>query len=162
MIEVDNPIYEFGEVLEGVFVIHAFVLTNMGDEPLTITRVTTSCGCTTTNLAKTTLARGESVELGAILDTVGYGGRTITKLITVESNDPKDAKPTLQLKGVVERAQSYNIAAGDLNYLFYVLIDLRNPEDYTTAHLMGEIYKNKGALRRFARLLQAGVGRQKL
>jgi hypothetical protein len=95
MIGVDNPIYEFGEVLEGVFVIHTFVLTNMGDEPLTITRVTPSCGCTTTNLAKTTLARGESVELGAILDTVGYGGRTITKLITVESNDPKDAKPTL-------------------------------------------------------------------
>ena len=138
-ITANESVYQFGTVLEGVVVTHTFVLTNNGDEALAITSVHTSCGCTTTDLAKKNLAPGESVNLDAILDTVGFGGRTITKMIYVESNDPANPKLVLQLKGTVNRAQQYNIACGDLNYLFYLLVDLRDAEMYAASHMLGAI-----------------------
>ena len=138
-ITANESVYQFGSVLEGVVVTHTFVLTNAGDETLVITSVHTSCGCTTIDLAKKNLAPGESVNLDAILDTVGFGGRTITKMIYVESNDPAEPKFVLQLKGTVNRAQQYNIACGDLNYLFYLLVDLRDPEMYAASHMLGAI-----------------------
>ncbi len=33
-ISVDAAVYDFGEVLEGIAVVHTFVLQNVGDEPL--------------------------------------------------------------------------------------------------------------------------------
>jgi len=39
----------------------------------------------------------------------------------------------------VKPSQRYNIPASDLNYLFYLLIDLRPPEEYAAAHLLGAI-----------------------
>ncbi|MCD6135338.1 DUF1573 domain-containing protein, partial [Candidatus Bipolaricaulota bacterium] len=62
-ISADEPVYDFGEILEGLAVVHTFVLQNVGDEPLTIDDIQVSCGCTTTSLAKSTLAPGESVDL---------------------------------------------------------------------------------------------------
>ncbi len=138
-IAVDNAVYQFGTVLEGVVVTHTFVLTNAGDETLAITRAHASCGCTTTDLAKKSLAPGESVNLDVMFDSVGYGGRTVTKMIYVESNDPATPKLTLQLKGIVNKAQQYNIACGDLNYLFYLLVDLRDPDVYAASHMLGAI-----------------------
>ncbi len=137
-IAVDNAVYDFGTVLEGVFVTHKFILSNVGDELLTITNVRVDCGCTGTDLSKTNLEPGESVELEANLDTLRYRGR-ISKSIHVESNDPENARLTLRLTGIVTQQASYHIVISDLNYLFYLLIDLRDPEDYAASHLMGAI-----------------------
>jgi rhodanese-related sulfurtransferase len=112
-IAVDNAVYDFGTVLEGVFVTHKFILSNVGDETLTITSVRTSCGCTTTALSKTTLASGESVELGVNLDTAGYGGRSPTWNVYVESNDPSTPRLILRILGTVVRLQPYHIAISD-------------------------------------------------
>ncbi len=156
-ITVDSSMYEFGTVLEGVVVTHTFVLTNAGDQSLAISRVRTSCGCTTTALAKKDLAPGESVNLDAIFDTVGYGGRTVTKMIYVESNDPATPKLVLQVKGTVNRAQQYNIACGDLNYLFYLLVDLRDPDLYAQSHLLGAISIPYAELSEWTDRLPTGV-----
>lgn len=137
-ISVDNPSYDFGQVVAGLAVSHTFLLTNEGDEPLVITGVTTSCGCTTTALAKTTLAPGESVELAALVDTSGFAG-AIAKTITVASNDPETSELRLALLGTVNRAEAYQLSAGDLNYLLYLLVNLREPEEYAIGHLIGAI-----------------------
>ncbi len=137
-ISVDQAIYDFGEVTAGVAVTHTFILTNVGDAPLTITSVRTSCGCTTTALSKTTLQPGESVKLTATFDSTHYSGR-VGKSIYVESNDPDTPKLVLVITGTVKRGEPYNISAADLNYLFYVLIDLRSPKEYAAAHLLGAI-----------------------
>ena len=137
-ITVDNAIYDFGTVIEGVFVTHEFILSNTGDEPLTITRVRVACGCTTTTLSKTTLAPGESVRLEGSLDTYHYKGR-ISKNIYVESNDPQDARLALRFTGVVTQPQPYHISISDLDYSFYLLIDLRDNKAYQASHLMGAI-----------------------
>lgn len=137
-ISVDAPLYDFGEVLEGIAVVHTFVLSNVGDEPLTIGDVRVSCGCTTTSLAKSTLEPGESVELQVTFDSAGFSGEMV-KNIYVESNDPAAPELVLQLVGTVKRPQRYNIAVSDLNYLFYLLVDLRTPQEYAVKRLLGAI-----------------------
>ncbi len=137
-ISVDTPVYDFGEILEGLAVVHTFVVQNVGDEPLTIDDIRVSCGCTTTSLAKSTLEPGESVDLEVTFDTAGFGGK-MAKNIYVESNDPATPKLALQLTGTVNRPQSYNIAVSDLNYLFYLLVDLRTSQEYAALHLLGAI-----------------------
>ncbi len=137
-ISVDAAVYDFGEVIEGIAVVHAFVIENIGDAPLKISDIRVSCGCTTTSLAKTTLGPGESVDLEVTFDSAGFSGKMV-KNIYVESNDPATPKLLLQLVGTVKRPQRYNIAASDLNYLFYLLVDLRTPEEYAAAHLLGAV-----------------------
>ncbi len=155
-ISVDASVYNFGEVLEGIAVVHTFVLQNVGDEPLKIGDIQVSCGCTTTSLAKSTLEPGESVDLEVTFDTAGFGGKMV-KNIYVESNDPTTPKFVLQLVGTVRRPQRYNIAVSDLNYLFYLLIDLRTPEEYAASHLLGAINIPYGELDDWKDRLPKGV-----
>jgi len=141
-IEVDNATLDFGEVREGDLVTHTFILSNAGDETLVIEKVNPWCGCTTIpSLSKTELAPGETAQLEAVLDTAGLGITTINKSITVYSNDPETPELLLRMKGTMKQIeiQAYQISIADFYYYFYLLIDLRNPEDYAAGHLMGAI-----------------------
>jgi rhodanese-related sulfurtransferase len=146
-IHVEEPIYDFGSVLEGFAVTHAFTLRNTGSETLEIYRVAASCGCTTTQLATDRLAPGGSVELEVLVDTAGFGGHGISKSIYVYCNDPDYAdasssdRPrfTLRVAGEVIRAQPYHVSISDMNYLFTLLVDLRDPTAYEEARLIGAV-----------------------
>jgi len=138
-LDVDEPAFDFGSVLEGETVTHSFVLTNTGDALLVIQQARASCGCTATFLSKKTLAPGESLALETSLRTNGYGGRTINKTVVVKSNDPDDPEVILSLTGTVLEGNPYGIPAQDLRDSFYLLLDLRQPEDYASGHLMGAI-----------------------
>jgi rhodanese-related sulfurtransferase len=145
-IHVEEPTYDFGAILEGFVVTHVFVIENTGDEVLQIERVAASCGCTTTALATDSLAPGESVDLEVLIDTAGFGGR-IGKSVYVYTNDPEYAdssssdRPrfTLRVVGEVTKAQPYHTSISDMNYLFTLLVDLRDPEAYAEAHLTGAV-----------------------
>jgi len=158
-IEVDNPIFDFGEVLEGIAVSHKFILTNSGDESLVIDKVLVACGCTTTELAKNTLEPGETVALEALVGTAGFSG-TISKSISVYTNytnDPKTPALTLIITGNVKQVEAYHVAVADLNYLFYLLIDLRDTEDYAAGHLVGAINIPHAQLEEWIDRLPTGV-----
>ncbi len=133
---VDTVTYDFGSVAEGTVVSHTFVLTNRGDETLTITGTRATCGCTTTALSKSSLAPGESVSLEARVDTSNFGGR-IMKQIYIDSNDPTAPSAVVYVQGDVTPLQPYNITLGDLKYLFFLIIDLRDPAAYAAGHLLG-------------------------
>jgi rhodanese-related sulfurtransferase len=138
MISVDNSIYSV-TVQSGSLVSHSFVVTNVGDEPLNITNVRTSCGCTTAALAKRDLAPGESVNVEATVNTTGFRG-TVTRTVSVTTNDP--SSPTAVLQIVVTIAEStapiiQEISVTDLKLVFYFLIDVRTPEEYAAGHLFG-------------------------
>jgi rhodanese-related sulfurtransferase len=137
-VSVDASVYDFGEVLEGIAVVHTFMLTNTGDAPLLITNVQVTCGCTAADLEKTELAPGETVDLGVTLDTAGFSN-TISKTIRIASNDPATPLLTLQITGKLKTPQPFHIPASDLNYLFYLTIDLRSPQAYEEGHLLGAI-----------------------
>ncbi|MDD5646284.1 MAG: DUF1573 domain-containing protein [Candidatus Bipolaricaulis sp.] len=137
VVSVDHDTYNFGSVLEGTVVIHRFVITNVGNQPLYDLKVRSTCGCTTSSLPVTTLAQGASVEVEVAFDTRGYGGKTVTKTVYVESNDPKRPSFPLRLQGQVVQMAAYNIAPSDLQYLIYILIDLRSSEAYAQSHILG-------------------------
>jgi hypothetical protein len=61
----DKEIQEFHVVPEDKSVTAHYSFKNTGSEPLTIKRVTTSCGCTSAKLAKNTYAPGESGDIEA-------------------------------------------------------------------------------------------------
>ena len=53
-----------------------FAFTNAGEQPIEITQVRTSCGCTTAALDQTTYAPGDPGRSGAITATLTLGART--------------------------------------------------------------------------------------
>ena len=143
---VEEPIYDFGETIEGYAAEHTFTIQNVGDELLEITLVRISCGCTTTQLETKLLDPGQSVILGVSVNTTGFSGH-ISKSIYLYSNDPNYADSTqsrlapytLRITGTVVRAQDYHISTYDLNYDYTVLIDLRDADAYASGHLLGAI-----------------------
>ncbi|MDD5263897.1 MAG: DUF1573 domain-containing protein [Candidatus Bipolaricaulis sp.] len=132
--------YNFGNVVEGTIVVHTFVLSNLGTQPIQISKVRASCGCTATALSDYSLAAGESVQLEARVDTSGFSGDVVKSIyVDYAAGSSESTTLALHVAGTVLRAQAYNITVGDLNYLFYILIDLREPDAYEAGHLMGAL-----------------------
>ena len=137
---VDPEVYDFGTVAEGLLVEAVFTLTNAGDAPLVFSgQPSTSCGCTSAPLPEMVLAPGESMELVAYVDSTYFGGRWITMYVYVYSNDPTAERRTLPIVGYVRDAAPYEASASALHFGFYILIDLRSPEEYARGHLLGAI-----------------------
>lgn len=132
------PVHNFGSVTEGIAVTHTFMIENTGDEVLEISGVSSSCGCTTADLATDSIGPGESVALEVLVDTAGFRG-TISKTITVYSNDPETPLLSLRVMGQVQAAEAHHIAASDAYYLLYLLVDLRSVEEYDAHHILGSV-----------------------
>jgi hypothetical protein len=90
--------HEFEPVVEGVKVMHDFVIQNQGSAVLRIDKVKTSCGCTVASYPKEIAAGGEG-NIRVQFDSKGYGGKTVQKTVTVETNDPKQPLITLNISG---------------------------------------------------------------
>lgn len=73
-----------------------FKFTNEGDQPVTVTGLKSTCGCTVPQLTKKDYLPGESGEIKAIFT---YGARVGTqqKRITVQTDEPSDNRYTLSL-----------------------------------------------------------------
>jgi rhodanese-related sulfurtransferase len=141
VLTIDNPSYDFGEVLAGQVVTHTYTLSNTGDVTLLITRVQATCGCTVPSWETATLEPGSSIPLEATFSTAGYSGRVI-KTVYVHhrgENETATQTVTLSLSGLVRRAEPYDLAAGELERVFILLIDLRNAGQYTRGHLIGAL-----------------------
>lgn len=94
----------FGTITEGEKIDHIFTVKNEGKSDLIIRKVKASCGCTAVNPDKNLLKPGESSQIKVIFDSHGKTG-TQNKTITVITNDPKNAKVMLWLKGTVTGGQ---------------------------------------------------------
>lgn len=92
------PNFDFGERDNDEVVNHAFVVKNAGDEPLVISDVKSSCGCTVAELETSTLQPGEETHVTANFNLKGRQGHQ-TKTITVLSNDPAQPAYRLELTG---------------------------------------------------------------
>lgn len=110
---VDQPVHDFGTVVQGKKVDHVFTFRNRGDAPLNVARVRTSCGCTAANVTNKTLSPGGKSELKVTFDSSTFGGN-ISKLIYLETNDPQKPVATLTLKGNV--AEEIVVTPRQLNF----------------------------------------------
>src|SRR6516162_420656 len=75
--------YDFGEITEGEKVEHTFKLTNSGSEPLVITNVQVTCGCTTPKgWPRDPILPGKRAEIVVMFNSTGKIGRQ-NKVVTV-------------------------------------------------------------------------------
>ena len=77
--------YNFGDIQQGEKVEHVFTFKNSGTEPLILSNVQTTCGCTATDWPRDTIAPGGSGEIKVVFNSAGKMGRQ-NKVVTVTSN----------------------------------------------------------------------------
>ncbi len=77
--------HDFGDIHQGDKVEHIFTFENTGNEPLIITNVQTTCGCTAPAWPRDPIAPGQSSEIKVVFNSTGKMGRQ-HKVITVISN----------------------------------------------------------------------------
>ena len=76
-------------------------LENMGEEPIAITQVKTTCGCLQASLAKRVIAPKERVAVTLKYYPRGHGGRVAQKVLVYTHLSTEKPSAILQLKGVV-------------------------------------------------------------
>ena len=77
--------YDFGDIYQGDKVEHVFKFENTGNEPLIITNVQTTCGCTAPNWPRDPSTPGQESEIKVVFNSTGKIGRQ-NKVITIVSN----------------------------------------------------------------------------
>jgi len=101
-IQFDGPVYEFGKVLCGAVVKHDFPFRNIGDGPLVINDVHSTCGCTSATNTSKLVGPGKKGVISVEFNTLHFSG-PVTKAVTVKSNDTNQPIAELQVKGTVWR-----------------------------------------------------------
>jgi hypothetical protein len=91
--------YTFGELPEGPQATHEFKFTNTGKEPLILSNVKASCGCTTPSWPKEAILPGKESAIMVTYNTQGRVG-PFTKSITITSNASTPSK-IIYIKGTV-------------------------------------------------------------
>ncbi|MDX1628928.1 MAG: DUF1573 domain-containing protein [Fulvivirga sp.] len=90
--EVSGPVmtfekeqHDFGEIYQGDKVEHVFEFENTGNEPLIISNVQTTCGCTAPEWPRDPVAPGQTGKIKVVFNSAGKIGRQ-HKVITIVSN----------------------------------------------------------------------------
>jgi len=91
----ENPAQDFQRTPADRELTATFAFRNGGEATVTVTKVTSSCGCTTAELAKKTFAPGES---GSLAAKFVFGARRgmQSKVIAVATSDGKTTQLTLR------------------------------------------------------------------
>ena len=94
--------HDFGKVPQGKPVSWEFKFTNTGEEPLIISNVESTCGCTVPKYTNTPVLKGES---GVITVTFNAANvQAFSKAVTIKSNARTPVK-LLYIKGEVVAAE---------------------------------------------------------
>lgn len=82
----EKATFDFGDMTQGDKVEHTFKFKNTGTEPLIITNVQVTCGCTTPKgWARDPIPPGQSGEITVAFNSTGKFGKQ-NKIVTVVSN----------------------------------------------------------------------------
>lgn len=89
-IQVPEKFYDFGTVGPQEVVEREFIIRNVGDAPLTISRAYTTCGCTTAEISASVVPPGKVTTLKLIFDAGFHDtvGQTVRRGLIIENNDP--------------------------------------------------------------------------
>ncbi len=97
-----EPVYDFGTQSSLNIIDHGFVVKNMGDAPLRIKRVRSSCLCSVGELPKDALAPRDETTVRMRMHLCGSSGH-VNKKFLIESNDPYNPQTILSVTGTVVR-----------------------------------------------------------
>lgn len=101
----DSQEYDFGNIPKNIAAEAEFVFTNTCNEPVIISKVKSSCGCTVTGYDKSPVMPGESSTITATYNAKKIGA--FRKSLRVSTNDFQPY--TLIIKGVVEEDQTIGL-----------------------------------------------------
>lgn len=96
----EKEVHDFGTIKEGVQAEYTFKFTNIGKEPLVISNVQASCGCTTPKWTKEPVKPGDVGSITVVYNSKGRPGM-FNKSVTITSN-AKTSSKVLFIKGTVE------------------------------------------------------------
>ena len=99
----DKDIHDFGTLEQGKPETYRFEFTNTTKEPVILTNVKASCGCTATDYTKTPIQPGEKGFVDARYNAGSVG--PFTKSITVKTNEGDGGRKILRIKGTVEKKE---------------------------------------------------------
>lgn len=102
VIEFDKTVHDYGTIKRNSDGTCEFVFKNTGKEPLILSNVKTSCGCTTPYWPKEPIMPGKTEKVKVQYATGRVG--PINKTITVFSN-AKNNTIVLSIKGLVENTE---------------------------------------------------------
>ncbi|WP_299670893.1 DUF1573 domain-containing protein [uncultured Polaribacter sp.] len=94
---------DYGKIVKGSNGERTFVFTNIGDAPLIIKNIQSSCGCTVPEKPEKPIMPGEKGEIKVSYDTKRPGG--FSKQITIFSN-AKTPRKALKIKGFISNSIS--------------------------------------------------------
>lgn len=106
-IEATPDSYDLGTVIYGEVVSHTFTVKNLGDEPLEILRLSTSCGCTNATIAEEDkiIAPGQSVDMLVTFDPAVHKDDSdlgdLARIIYIKTNDPKNPEIEVEIRASV-------------------------------------------------------------
>ena len=103
-IEFAEVKYDFGTIKQGDVVDHTFKFKNTGTQPLVISNIGVSCGCTTPAWTKEPVQPGKTGTISAKFNSAGKEGMQ-TKVLTIDSNSA-GGSTTVSLVGEVKVAAS--------------------------------------------------------
>jgi len=96
---VDLPLarWDWGTIPRKPPVEKTFPIQNRGNQPLLITSVVTSCGCTTADLNSSTIPAGQRADLTVIFDPNFHDtSGPVTRIVWLSTNDPD--MPVVELR----------------------------------------------------------------
>jgi hypothetical protein len=94
--------HNFGEIIIGEIITHAYKFSNTGGADLIITDVKTSCGCTASEFPKDPIKPGETGVIKLTFDSRGREGYQ-NKTATIEANTLPN-KVFIRLKGTIKKS----------------------------------------------------------
>ncbi|MFD0964953.1 DUF1573 domain-containing protein [Pseudofulvibacter geojedonensis] len=108
-IEFKKETIDYGKIENGSDGIRTFEFTNIGDAPLVISNVKSSCGCTVPKKPTAPIAPGENGVIEVKYDTKRTG--FIRKTITVTSNatNVKGGLSYLKIKGEIKKPDTQSV-----------------------------------------------------
>jgi len=102
-IQLSPSDYDFGSISQAAPVSHAFEVRNVGRGRLDILGVSTSCGCTTAEIASRRLGPGQATVLTVTFDPPAHADTIgpLTRTIFIRSSDPQTPEARLTIRATV-------------------------------------------------------------
>ncbi len=102
-IQIPEKSFNFGMIGPQDMVEREFIIRNVGDAPLTISRAYTTCGCTTAEISATIIPPGKVATIKLIFDAGFHdaAGQTVRRGLIIENNDPQQSQAEIWVQASV-------------------------------------------------------------
>jgi hypothetical protein len=85
--EFEETKHDFGAMTDGDTAVHIFKFKNTGSNPLFVSNVNTSCGCTVPSFSKEPIAPGGTGEIQLVFNSAGKVGDVVKNALVVCNSD---------------------------------------------------------------------------